>query len=234
MELLYYVIVIVPILVVLITIPLCVWCLRSSGSGPSISTDKLDMRYAAFLSKASATIAEMKNNPYNRFESTYEPRSGGYIAKVQVNLKSPIKFTADYSFTFTKDEEERQGYGITGSRVDKYGQTIIAKGFMCHSGQAYWKERYIASHDTSIDPDGEGPHLENVECVTMGRFTRFDLTREGRMTFEGEWRSKHKELPSGVLQMQSHVVGSTAAQAEVNSTPPIPAEIVTIQEVSSV
>eukprot|EP00546_Thalassionema_frauenfeldii_P001967 CAMPEP_0178934420 /NCGR_PEP_ID=MMETSP0786-20121207/23852_1 /TAXON_ID=186022 /ORGANISM="Thalassionema frauenfeldii, Strain CCMP 1798" /LENGTH=176 /DNA_ID=CAMNT_0020612199 /DNA_START=120 /DNA_END=650 /DNA_ORIENTATION=- len=176
----------------------------------------------------------MKNNPYNRFESTYEPRSGGYIAKVQVNLKSQIKFTADYSFTFTKDEEEGKAYVITGSRVDRYGQTVIAEGFMCHSGQAYWKERYISSHSASLDPDVEGPRLENVECVTMGRFTRFDLTREGRMTFEGEWRTKHKELPGGVLQMQSRVVGSTAAQAELNSTPPIPSEIVTIQEASSV
>jgi len=179
--------------------------------------------YKDYEEKVTIRMTEKRTDPSN-IDNTQSvsapapaPRSGSHIA--QFKTVNGGTFTADLSLFFIKDEENGEGYYITGKRVDKFGQTVIQDGFMCNTGDAYWKEKYISSNarhivrdrDDSSDSSSasywDGPRVEDHCAITVGKFNIYDEENQGRMTFEGIWHSDHVAFPAGTVCSKSLIFG---------------------------
>jgi hypothetical protein len=202
--------------------------------------------YDALLKKAHSTIAA-KRSLANASTSTDDhqqmsPHSGSHVGQFQTivkdaegnNMKQGKQpFTADFTLSFVPDEESGEGYFLTGKRIDRYGQTIITEGYMCHSGDTYWKEKYIASFARFMKSDGstdvyhDGPVVTDLGVVVLGKFKGNNETQMGKSTFRGQWSSQHIDIPGGKVKMASQAFGSNVAVA-VAVCDDVPAEIVVL------
>lgn len=220
------------IVLILVPVVLLFFCVSAGACGTPEderfreSTRKRE--YEEFVEEVATTMSEKRTDPANiETESIAAPRSGSHIAEFKSfkigtkkeeeeekkNRTLKDTFTADLSLTFIKDDKNGEGYHITGKRLDKYGQTIIQDGFMCNTGHAFWQEKYISSNARHIADDSsaasywDGPRVEEIPILTMGKFIIYDEENQGRMTFEGIWHCKHKAIPSGKVKMKTQMFG---------------------------
>lgn len=147
--------------------------------------------------------------------------SGRHAGKVHIivknkegtELKIGRPFTADFTLSFQPDAESGEDYFITGKRVDRYGQSTITEGYMCHNGHAYWKEKYVVSlarlvrdHTNPYRTYWDGPVMIDAEVVMLGQFNINNNTQRGQTTFLGVWSSQQVEVPSGKVETRSQVL----------------------------
>jgi len=204
--------------------------------------------YDALLTKAHYTIAAKRSlanasTPTDDHqEQMASPHSGSHVGQFQTIVKDAdgndarqgnSLFTVDFTLSFVPDEESGEGYFVTGKRIDRYGQTIITEGYMCHSGDAYWKEKYIASFARFMKSDNsarddyhDGPVVTDLGVVVLGKFKGNNATQMGKTTFQGQWSCQHIDIPGGKVKMDSQALGSNVAVLAVVLGDVVPAEVV--------
>jgi hypothetical protein len=204
--------------------------------------------YDALLTEAHFTIAAKRSltiaSTPTDDRQQMSPHSGSHVGQFQTIVEDAkgygVKqgkepFTADFNLSFIPDEESGEGYFITGKRIDRYGQTIITEGYMCHSRDTYWKEKYIASFarfmksDDSADGYHDGPVVTDLGVVVLGKFKDNNGAQMGKMTFRGQWSCQHIDIPGGKMKMDSQAFGSNIAVAvavAVAVGDNVPAEVV--------
>jgi len=157
------------------------------------------------LTKAHSPVATKRSlvnasTPTDDHQQMMSPHSGSHVGQFQTIVKddgndtTPCNslFTVDFTLSFVPDEESGEGYFLTGKRIDRYGQTIITEGYMCHSGIAYWKEKYFArfvrfmKSDDSTDDHHDGQVVTDLGVVVMEKFKRSNETQMGKTTFRGQ------------------------------------------------
>ena len=205
------------------------WCCGGCGSSGGEEREALrKMKQAneacnSYLLEATGKIA-MIRNAGSIGSASWFPQSGIHVAEFQIMdendsgefVHNGEKFTAEYTLSFEQDEDSGEGYFISGKRVDKYGQTIIQEGYMCRGGDAYWKDKLIASfaRETNNHADVEnldGPRLTGIMTVVLGKF----VSTDNKITFKGERFSEHMRLARGKINMVSQTHGQTYANAPV-------------------
>lgn len=194
---------------------------------------KVRIGYKTFANKAMEDIAILRKSAVGNESGPIIPRSGIHVANIRIMSKTNkgrfiirSKFTAEYTLSFLIDEQSGEGYFITGKRVDTYGQTTIEKGYLCHSGDAFWIEKFIASNaQTDEERNANGskeqwydPCVTDAKTVMKGKFIGADQRHNGKTTFSGDWFCEHADLPCGRIKMASQGFGREASSAGLTTT----------------